>query len=36
MRALEPRSERNTTPTSYETFAKEEFVPGYENASHAA
>jgi uncharacterized protein YbjT (DUF2867 family) len=36
MRALEPRSERNTTPTSYETFAREEFVPRYESASQAA
>jgi uncharacterized protein YbjT (DUF2867 family) len=36
MRALEPRSERNTTPTSYETFAKEEFVPRYDSASQAA
>jgi uncharacterized protein YbjT (DUF2867 family) len=29
MRALEPRSARNTTPTSYETFVAEEFVPAY-------
>lgn len=29
MRALEPRSERNTTPTSYEIFVKEEFAPRY-------
>jgi uncharacterized protein YbjT (DUF2867 family) len=36
MRALEPRSERNTTPTSYETFVKEEFVPRYESAPQAA
>jgi hypothetical protein len=28
-RALEPRSERNTTPTSYEQFVAEEFVPAY-------
>ena len=27
MRALEPRSAHNTTPTSYETFVAEEFVP---------
>ena len=27
MVALEPRSERNTTPTSFETFVAEEFVP---------
>jgi uncharacterized protein YbjT (DUF2867 family) len=27
MRALEPRSPKNTTPTSFETFVQEEFVP---------
>jgi uncharacterized protein YbjT (DUF2867 family) len=31
MRPLEPRSSRNTTPTSFETFVAEEFVPVYEN-----
>lgn len=36
MRALEPRSARNTTPTSYETFVAEEFVPLYEGKSAAA
>jgi uncharacterized protein YbjT (DUF2867 family) len=36
MRALEPRSSDNTTPTSYETFVKEEFVPLYQKQSHAA
>jgi hypothetical protein len=36
MRALEPRSPQNTTPTSYETFVKEEFVPLYESKSAAA
>jgi len=30
MKALEKRSARNTTPTSYETFVKEEFVPRYQ------
>jgi hypothetical protein len=30
LRALEPRSERNTTPTSYEQFVREEFVPAYQ------
>jgi uncharacterized protein YbjT (DUF2867 family) len=30
MRPLESRSTRNTTPTSYETFVAEEFVPVYE------
>lgn len=34
MRALEPRTAKNTTPTSYETFVAEEFVPLYEG--HAA
>lgn len=29
MRALEPRSEQNTTPTSYETFAREKLLPLY-------
>jgi len=36
MRALEPRSVQNTTPTSYETFVTEEFVPLYEGKSAAA
>jgi len=36
MRALEPRSGHNTTPTSYETFMTEEFVPLYEGKSAAA
>lgn len=35
MRALEPRSARNTTPTSYEAFAAEIFVPAYRQ-QHAA
>jgi uncharacterized protein YbjT (DUF2867 family) len=30
VRALEPRSERNTTPTSYEQFVREEFLPAYQ------
>jgi uncharacterized protein YbjT (DUF2867 family) len=29
MRALEPRTSRNTTPTSYETFVAESLVPAY-------
>ncbi|MGH9642794.1 MAG: NmrA family NAD(P)-binding protein [Terriglobales bacterium] len=29
MKALEPRSEKNTTPTSFETFVEEEFAPAY-------
>jgi uncharacterized protein YbjT (DUF2867 family) len=32
---LEPRSPRNTTPTSYEQFVAEEFVPTYEGKSAA-
>lgn len=36
MRALEQRSAQNTTPTSYETFLTEEFVPLYEGKSAAA
>jgi uncharacterized protein YbjT (DUF2867 family) len=36
MRALEPRSVQNTTPTSYEMFVREEFVPLYEGKSAAA
>jgi uncharacterized protein YbjT (DUF2867 family) len=36
MVALETRSPRNTTPTSYETFVKEEFVPRYYGKSAAA
>ena len=30
MAALEPRSPRNTTPTSIETFVLEEFVPRFQ------
>lgn len=30
MRTLEPRSAQNTTPTSYETFVSEYFVPAYQ------
>jgi len=30
IKTLEPRSPRNTTPTSFETFVKEEFLPRYE------
>jgi uncharacterized protein YbjT (DUF2867 family) len=35
MRALEPRSSRNTTPTPYETFVAEEFVPAYKQQAAA-
>jgi hypothetical protein len=30
VRALEARSQRNTTPTSYEQFVAEELVPAYQ------
>ena len=30
MRALEPRSPRNTTPTPFETFVAQSFVPAYQ------
>ena len=36
MRALEPRSPRNTTPTSYEEFVAKEFVPQYQERPAAA
>ncbi len=36
MRALEPRSAKNTTPTSYEVFVKEELVPLYRKHAQAA
>ena len=35
MRALEPRSSRNSTPTTYETFVAEEFVPAYQQQAAA-
>jgi uncharacterized protein YbjT (DUF2867 family) len=36
MKALEKRSAKNTTPTSYETFVTEEFVPVFQGKSRAA
>lgn len=36
MVALEPRSERNTTPTSIETFVVEEFVPRFQGKAARA
>ena len=36
MRALEPRTGQNTTPTSFERFVKEEFVPLYRAQTMAA
>jgi uncharacterized protein YbjT (DUF2867 family) len=35
MKALEPRSPLNTTPTSFETFVNEEFVPVYQQQKAA-
>jgi len=35
MIALEPRSARNTTPTTFETFVEEEFVPAFQHATAA-
>ncbi|MFY9560509.1 MAG: NmrA family NAD(P)-binding protein [Terriglobales bacterium] len=35
MKALEPRSARNTTPTSYESFVAEQFVPVYQQQAAA-
>ena len=36
VQALEARSQRNTTPTSYEQFVAEEFVPAYRASSAGA
>ena len=36
MQALEPRTPDNTTPTSYETFVAERFVPVYPQQQAAA
>lgn len=36
MRALEERTAENTTPTSFETFVAEEFVPRYQGKSATA
>jgi len=36
MRALEQRSSRNTTPTSYEVFVADELAPRYESQPAAA
>ena len=35
MKALEPRSASNTTPTSFETFVEEEFAPAYREQAAA-
>jgi hypothetical protein len=36
MRALEQRSARNTTPTSFETWTQEVFVPVFKAQTKAA
>lgn len=36
MKALEPRSEENTTPTSIETFVQEVFLPAYKGQAAGA
>lgn len=36
MRALEPRSAKNTTATSFETFVQEQFLPLYKTQASAA
>jgi hypothetical protein len=36
MRPLESRSARNTTPTSFETFVAQSFVPAYQQQQAAA
>ncbi|HLX82671.1 MAG TPA: NmrA family NAD(P)-binding protein [Terriglobales bacterium] len=35
MRTLEPRTSKNTTPTKYETFVAEKFVPAFEQKAAA-
>jgi uncharacterized protein YbjT (DUF2867 family) len=35
MRALEPRNDRNTTPTSFESFVAQSFVPAYQEQKAA-
>jgi uncharacterized protein YbjT (DUF2867 family) len=35
MHPLEPRSQRTTTPTSYETFVAEEFLPAFQQSAAA-
>ncbi len=36
VKMLEPRSAKNTTPTSYETFAREVFLPAYKGQAAGA
>jgi hypothetical protein len=35
MRTLEPRAAKNTTPTKFETFVAEKFVPAFQQQSAA-
>jgi uncharacterized protein YbjT (DUF2867 family) len=35
MRALEPRTQQNTTPTTYETFVADSFLPAYQEKAAA-
>ena len=34
--AQEPRSRQNSTPTSFETFVRDVFVPAYHTKAHSA
>ena len=36
MKALEPRSEKNTTPTTFETFVQEVFLPAFKGQAAGA
>jgi hypothetical protein len=36
MRPLEPRSEKNTTPTTFETFVEEVFLSAYKGQAASA
>jgi len=36
MKPLEPRSEKNTTPTTFETFVRELFLPAYRGQATSA
>ena len=36
MKALEPRSAANTTPTSFEEFVQKEFLPAYRGKAATA
>jgi hypothetical protein len=36
VKMLEPRTAKNTTPTSYDTFAQEVFLPAYKGQAAGA